>query len=327
MPKKLIITGATGFTGYHILKMAVEKGYAVTALVRNPIKAKFPEAWQITIISLRGDLLNVFQNYLDEFGSPDIFIHNAGLVRGCNEKLMYNSNVKLTEEIIDAIKKSELKPKKFLFTSSLAAVGPGSETGLVPIEEDCIPNPVTIYGKSKLEAEKILKAQSELPWLIIRPTAIYGPGDKDGLSIYRLISKGLSIRLTGKKQQLSFLYVEDFANAIFALAESNYIHKIYFLSDDETYFTRDWLNIIESCMRRKTLKLIIPSFASWLIALLSEIKGENSIISRDKLKELKANNWSVKVEKVKTDLGWTPKIKLKDGVELTYKWYKENGWI
>lgn len=110
-------------------------------------------------------------------------------------------------------------PDKFLYMSSLAAFGPGAKNTSNPVELTSVPKPVTVYGKSKLAAEKFISEKSVVPYLIFRPTAVYGPGEKDILKAIKLMNNRVDFQIGRKEQYLTFIYVKDLARLAFDAIE------------------------------------------------------------------------------------------------------------
>lgn len=331
MTKKLLLTGATGFTGRFILDIAQKLGYEVAVIIRPNSNTVFLKNRPVEILNLNQGLEEILLNYYKKNGNPNIVIHNAGLVRGADALAMIDTNYQFTKDFLEAIVKVGMRPEKFIYTSSIAAVGPEANDASAYITEYKIPNPITHYGKSKLKAEEYLQSLPDFPWIIARPTAIYGPGDGDMISVYKLAKNGINFRLTKKPQWLSFIFVEDFANALFSIANYGKIHEIYNISDGKDYTSNQLMNIILKLMNKKSIQILIPKFIANFMAFLAEwnskLCSKSTILSRDKLNELRAINWKVSNEKLVKQTGIKTFISLEEGIYKTYNWYIENGWI
>jgi nucleoside-diphosphate-sugar epimerase len=330
MVKTLLISGATGFTGSHILNKAESLGYKTTAIIRRIADAKKLNSRGIETILLNENFEDSLKIYKETFGQPDLILHNAGLVRGNSQKEMAKSNIEFTQYFIESLEKTGIKGKKFIFISSIAAQGPCPEN-IEYLTEESETRPVTIYGKTKLQAENYIRQNRDLSWIIIRPTAIYGPGDKDGLVIYKAIKYGIAFRLAREIQYISLLFVEDFADAIFHIAANSPPHETYILTDGNNYQSMEYTNLISEKLNNSTLKIYIPQKVAILAAILAELKTaiskKQEILSRDKLKELTALNWRAKSTKIEGMIGFKANTNMEVGVTKTIKWYKENGWI
>jgi len=333
--KTLLITGATGFTGHFIVDEAIAQNYKVIAAIRKNSRTEFLINRKVEIIQLTINdkklLSEELKSLKKKFGIPQLIIHNAGLTQALHKENYIETNAKNTENLIENLLENQMLPEKFIFTSSIAAAGPGNKSTMEFITENKVENPVTYYGKSKLMAEKIIKKYNALPWIIVRPTAIYGPGDKNSLLIYKSIKRGLEFFAINRSQKLTFVYVEDFAKAILQVANSNKIRETYNLSDGKVYAVSEFNSLIKCTLESKTVKIAFPKIILKCIALFSEIfskvSGNISILSRDKLNELTATNWKCDSSKIQQEIGFNAITDLKSGISKTAKWYKENGWI
>ncbi|MBK5286760.1 MAG: NAD(P)-dependent oxidoreductase, partial [Bacteroidia bacterium] len=181
MKRKILITGGSGFIGSALVDEAVRKNYEVHAAVRATSSRVFLEDLGVTIHEINladtASLEELFFNLKSGHGDFDYIIHNAGTTKAKTEEEFYTINYRYTKNLVTALAQSNFIPKKFIYMSSLAALGPG--VGEIPIQETDNPKPITAYGRSKLLSEQFITAQNEIPFLIIRPTAVYGPRDKE----------------------------------------------------------------------------------------------------------------------------------------------------
>jgi UDP-glucose 4-epimerase len=334
MSKTVILTGATGFTGRYITEEGISRGYKIIVLSRPSSDIFAFKKNNIPVYTVDTanpeKLTEVLRTIKAEHGIPEIIIHNAGLTKAFEKEKYFEVNTSFTASFIDAIKEAEIIPEKFIYTSSLAAAGPGDEKTMQAIKEDKFPEPVTAYGKSKLAAEKIIRGDHIIPWVILRPTAVYGPEDKDGLLLYKTISKGFEFYTSRKKQYISFIYARDFASACFTIAEKGEIKNIYNISDGKNITVKEFNGLIKKELKRKTIKIYLPPAVLSLAAAISERagkrKGRLTIFNIDKVNELKALNWKTDNGKLE-NLGFIPGTGLETGITQTAKWYKENGWL
>lgn len=333
--KTLIITGATGFIGQHIVKQALNKGYKVIASVRSSSNTQWLEENNIPIVifdlSNPTKLLNEIRNTIKIYGEIDVVIHNAGLTQSLKPKDYYDVNVDLTKNLIKALIETGNKTPKFIYVSSIAALGPGDSITFNPISENQIPHPVTHYGKSKLLAEEFIINQKDLLWIIIRPTVVYGEGEKNFFNVIRTINSGLEFYAGSKKQMLSLVYVEDLAEAIILLAESNKHLESFNISDGLDYPITEINRIIKSALSKKTISIVVPFPLLKIIALINEVLSVFSrnapILNIDKLAEFRSLNWICDNSKLKNELKFEPRIKFEEGITKTIKWNKQNGGL
>ncbi|MEO9211021.1 MAG: NAD(P)-dependent oxidoreductase, partial [Ginsengibacter sp.] len=257
----------------------------------------------------------------------DYIIHAAGLTRGRNLEEFERANVQPTKNLAEA---SLLFPiKKFLLLSSLAAVGPIPYNKEKSISEMNALNPVTNYGRSKLKAEQVLMEYPQVPWLIFRPTAVYGPREKDLLILFKTLKKRLELYIGKQDQILSFVYAKDLVSLCIHALKSEKKHEIYNISDGHAYTQYDLANAVKDTLYLKSLKIHLPlglvkSFAS-LLEMTSRKKAP--VLSIDRLNELTAENWNVNIEKAQKDFNYLSEYNLQRGIKETIEWYQEKKWL
>ena len=180
---KILITGASGFIGGFLVKEALRRGYETWAGVRATSSRENLQDERIHFIDLkysnREALTAQLKDFVREQGAWDYVIHNAGLTKTLDKQNFFRINAENTHNFIEALAAAGCKPKKFLLMSSLSSYGRGDEVNFRPIRLDDPQQPDTAYGKSKLEAENYVHNQSHFPYVILRPTGVYGPGEKD----------------------------------------------------------------------------------------------------------------------------------------------------
>ncbi len=328
----VLITGATGFFGRHLVEYAVEHGIKVIASVRGTSTVNWLEKLKVPIVFLslsKPEKLSIELNDITEaHGHIDVVIHNAGVTQSLKASEYYKVNYELTKNLVIALTSLSSKSPKFIFTSSIAALGPGDPVTFKPICEDDSPNPVTHYGKSKLKAEQFLMNQDKLPWIIVRPTIIYGPREKNFFKMIQSVNRGMEIYIGSKKQMLSFVYVVDLADIYIRLIEGNFPKKVYNVGDGSAYSAVRVNQIIRSMLNKKTISVVVPKWGVRLIAYFNEIIGRVKhvapILNRDKVNEMEQLNWMCDNSKIVSELGFSPSTKLKEGIKRTINWYKKN---
>jgi nucleoside-diphosphate-sugar epimerase len=317
-----LVTGATGFIGSHLCEELARRGHKVTCLIREKSNLKWIENIDLKIIS--GDCENIESLY-DAVDSIDYVFHLAGLTKACSEDKFFSANTRGTENIIKAVVEKNPKLKRFIYISSLAAVGP-SKNGS-PLKEEADPMPVSIYGKSKLEGEKaVLKYKKSIPVTVLRPSAVYGPRDRDFFIFFKMLKKG--IFPDWGKCYYSMLYVDDLIQGIILAAENKKAEgEIYFLSDSKFYTNEEIMNAISSALGIKALRLRVPKYIMPFFAYIGEKIYRNGIINRDKIRELSHSHWICDTSKAKEELGFMTKVKIKEGIKWTADWYRIHRWL
>jgi nucleoside-diphosphate-sugar epimerase len=261
----------------------------------------------------------------------DQVFHLAGATSAVNEKTFFEVNGLGTENLVQACIENNPRLQKFIYLSSQAAAGPCRIGGKKKESDPC--EPVSPYGKSKLLGEELALAHTEeLPLLILRPCAVYGPRDKGFFTLFKCLSKNIKPGLADQDQQISMCYVEDLVQAILLAAETRTASgEIFFLADGHDYRMEEIGDIFAQAMGVSALKLHLPRQLLFGLGFLAEcvarVTGRPSIMSRGKLREMFCKNWLCDIEKARALLGFEPRIALARGAELTVAWYKEENWL
>ena len=323
---KALITGASGFIGSHLAEELLKRGYEVACIVRKTSDLKWLSGFDIKLIN--GDcadkdsLNNCVKGY-------DYVFHLAGLTKTNCKEDFYSVNTKGTENLIEAVVKNNSEVKRFVYLSSLSAFGPKVNANL-PNEKDN-PLPVSDYGKSKLRGEKaVLGCSDRIPISILRPSAVYGPRDKELFLFFKLIKRG--IMPYWGDGQTSLVYVDDLINAIILSAEKeSAVGRTYFISDGIVYSNNEIINEIASALNVKVFMIKLPKPILLPIGFLSDgiskIMGKSTMVNSDKIKELMHTDWICDITKAKDDLCFQPRVGIKKGIKWTADWYKIHRWL
>lgn len=329
MSKNLLITGASGFVGHHLIEEAVKQGYTVFASVRQTSKIDHLKSFPIQFTSLDFEDHNALRKNL-ETHQYDYIIHAAGALKASSAQEYDFINAEYSHNLAQAAMSSGIPLKKFIFISSLAAVGP-TASHQDTITENTPPNPVTYYGKSKLLAESLLRGFKTLPLVTLRPTAVYGPYERDIFIMLQALNRGLELYIGRVPQQLSFVYVKDLAKATMLALQSSATHKSYNLSDGHKYDRYQLASTVKDILHKKTITLHLPLPGVKLLAgVLERVYGlqkKTPALNYNKLAELTASNWHCSIENAKAELGFEPRYDLQRGMHETLDWYKANHWL
>lgn len=328
MTERILITGASGFLGYHLIQAALHKGFEVYAAVRKNSPIEHLNNLPIQFVHLNyEDPLSIRQQ-LSEFQISSI-VHSAGITKAVKQEEYNHVNAQLSINLAKAVEEGVPTFKKLVFISSLAAVGPSSNPAQAILETDEA-QPVTAYGRSKLLAETELK-KSGIPLVILRPTAIYGPRDKDIFIMIKTVSQGLDPYIGRIRQQLSFVHGRDVADLAMLSILQPQSSGIYHVTDGATYSRYRLSDITKKLLVKKAWRFHIPlPFVRFLALVMEKVQGwrnQPSVLNREKLNELAAENWSCNIAKAQTVLGFKPKFDLEEGLADTINWYKENKWL
>jgi nucleoside-diphosphate-sugar epimerase len=302
----------------------------VVALVRKSSNRKFLET--LSNVKFAYGAVEDASAVDEAVRGVDAIVHAAGLVKARGEAEFEKTNVVGTKNLLASAHKHAPGLKRFVFVSSLAAVGPSFDGS--PVKPDCEPQPVTHYGRSKLRAEQaVLAAKNELPVTVIRPPLIYGPRDNETFAFFQTVSRRVLPYLGDGKNTLSIVYAADAASAcvraIFADVPSG---SLYFVDDGKVYVWRDMLAELEKVLERRAfLRVPIPFFVLRGAAVASEsygrIRGKAVMLTRDKINELAAPHWVCDGQKTRADLGWMPQVEWTEGARRAADWYRQEGWL
>ncbi|CAM3646969.1 NAD(P)-dependent oxidoreductase [Mucilaginibacter galii] len=327
MSERVLITGASGFVGFHLIEAALNNNLEVFAAVRKSSKVDHLKDLKVQYAYTNFNSVEALTAEILE-NQYDYIIHAAGVTKA-NSKAEYDAiNTDYTVNLAKAALASG-RIKKFVFISSLAAVGPFANVdGL--LTEASVQAPVTAYGHSKKRAEEELKKFTSLNYVILRPTAVYGPRDKDILIVLKQFANKFEPYIGKIDQYLSFIYVKDLAQAcILALTKGN--QSAYLLSDGKRYDRYQLANITKRLLGVKTFKIHLPLPIIKIVAGIAEgvskITKKPSALNIEKLNELTAVNWICSIDKAQRELDFHPKYDLNTGLEETLTWYKSNGWL
>jgi Nucleoside-diphosphate-sugar epimerases len=334
---RILITGASGFIGGFLVQEALDKGYEVWAAVRSSSSHANLQDERINFIELKYNderiLAKQLSSFVEVHGEIDYVIHNAGLTKTINKNEFYKVNTLYAENLIRALQHSCHGLKKFLLMSSLSSYGAGDEEKFSPIYLDDPQTPNTEYGKSKLEAETFLRSKKDFPYVILRPTGVYGPGEKDYFMAIQSIKSGFDFAAGFIHQRITFIYVKDLARvALMALENENIQNKEYFVADGDVHTDKAFACMIQDILKKKfVLRARIPLQIVYIACIVSELigkmTGKSMTLNTDKYKILKQRNWICDVNPLKEDLDFTPEYPLRKGLEESIEWYKASGWL
>ncbi len=298
--RQVAVTGATGFIGRRLCDQLVDSGYTVKALVRNPHRAATLPSSGVTLVQGglhdRPALKRLVQD-------SDIVIHAAGAVRGNSLEPFQKTNRDGTAALIDAISQSAPNTHLILL-SSLAAREPQ----------------LSWYAHSKREAEKRVEA-SALRWTILRPPAVYGPGDREMQAIFDSMSRGIALVPGSLNARTALIHVDDLVRAILATACSEQVTgECFELGDGATggYQWSDLASIAGTVYRRRVRVVKLPAWLLDMAASLSlqwhRLRGTNAMLTPQKVRELRHDNWTVDETLFMQRTGWSPEIELERGL-------------
>ena len=328
----ILITGATGFIGGFIVDEALNRGMQVWVAVRPTSSRKYITDPRIQFLELN---LGNKEQMKERMGNLkfDYVVHAAGATKCLHAEDFFRSNTDGTKNLVQALIELQMPLKRFVFVSSLSVYGPVAEEQ--PYREICLndkPQPNTAYGRSKLAAEQYIESLSSLPYVILQPTGVYGPRERDYFMMAKSIKSHTDFSVGYKPQDLTFVYVLDVVQAIFLALDCQKTGGKYMLSDGEVYSSRTFSDLIHRELGKPWLLRIKAPI--WLLRIITfcgeyigRMTGKISALNNDKYNIMKQRNWRCDINPAIKDLGYKPKYQLDEGVRLTIKWYKENGWL
>ena len=331
----VLITGASGFIGSFLVEEGLKLGYQVYAGIRKSSSRSYLQDPRIQFIEFDFTTREKVTETLEECKKTGLrfqyIIHNAGLTKARKKEDFYNVNCRNTVNFIEGLVHTGMVPDKFIYLSSLAAYGPGNALTGEPVRHTDEPNPIELYGKSKLEAERYITSLKDFPWLIFRPTGVYGPKEKDYFVFFQTINRGLEPYIGFKKQVLTFIYVRDLVRLIFMALVSTHVQKAYFVADGKEYPSELFARITKKALGRKTIRFTVPLAIVKTIAVAGEslagLWGRIPTLNTDKYKVLSSTNWRCEIDPLLLDFGFTAEYDLEKGVLETLDWYKNEGWL
>ena len=325
--RRILITGASGFIGSFICEEAIRQGYETWAAVRRTSSRKWlqhPELHfaelDLTVPSHLKDQLKALQVRFD------IVVHAAGATKCLHKEDFYRINTEGTKNLVTALKSAIPSVKRLVLLSSLSIFGPIREDRpYQDIRDTDIPQPNTAYGRSKLAAEEWLRENCDIPFTIIRPTGVYGPREKDYMVMADSIRRGLDVAVGFTPQALTFVYVSDVVDAVFASMKSaETVGRAYSLSDGGVYSSRQFSDlIIKHLGKRHVLRPVFPLWVLRLVCAVSDVvmhlTGRLSTLNNDHYNILRQRNWRCDIGPARRDFGFAPKVSLDEGVNRMLK--------
>lgn len=326
---KALVTGVTGFIGKHLVKALLKNDWSIRCLARKT--SIRPEEFTDKVEWTIGDLQDK-DSLVSACLDVDVVFHLAGAIKAksANEFLLINGEG--TGNLVCAFLESGKRGARFIYISSMAAGGPASRW--IVKNEDEPAFSVSAYGESKLAGEiAVLKRKKELKCIIIRPSVVYGPGDRESLSFFKFAKLHVNPYLGFKKRYISMIHVDDLVQLILLASKSDLSSgEIFYAADDSKGY--QWNEVIRECaaaLNTWTSPVFVPQSFLKFIAFFSDIwgkiTGRLTMLNLDKYREMTQQYWVCSSFKSKRLLGFKPKYGMKEGIQKTAIWYKENGWI
>jgi nucleoside-diphosphate-sugar epimerase len=326
---RVLLTGGHGFIGSHLVRLLLREGDRVRCLVR---RAGVPDSLAgLPVEVVPGDVTRpeTLERALE--GVEEVH-HLAGRLTSLTRREMVHTNVRGTWNLAAAALRAGTV-RRFVHCSSLAVSGPTPD-GCPATTEDAVPNPVTWYGASKAESERVVRAVGErgLPFTVVRPPVVYGPRDKALLPLFRLAAAGLRPALGRPGKRYSWVYGPDLAEAFLRLARSPGAQgRTYFAGHPEEAPAERFVERAAAAAGRRGVEVRLPESLLSLVAHVSDsvaqVTGRPAMLTRDKMHELVPSAWVCDSSAAERDAGWRARTGIEDGVRETMRWYVEAGWV
>ena len=322
---RVFVTGATGFIGQHLCRHLIDRGDRVVALVRSQEKAsRLPQGVEIVL-----DDLSKFADAKTVLPPCDVVIHLAGVVAA--EKLDdYDAtNHRAVQDLVDCLSHQSWTPKRLLFASSLAAMGP-SKPGHPWIESDP-PAPVDAYGIAKAKAEMVVQ-RAPFPTTAFRPPLVFGPGDEATLTFFKAARSGVGMRIAGPLQELCFIDIRDLVRAIALMADDQRRGSfVYFTGHPEPMNVAILWREIGRAMGKRVIVVPIPRaviFAAMLVAMFfAKIFRFKNQLDKKQYDQMVAPAFVCSSEKLRSELGFMPQFSFGETLSNAVEGYRRAGWL
>jgi nucleoside-diphosphate-sugar epimerase len=326
---KVLLTGANGFVGSHVLDRLRAGGIATAALLRPGGNKRFIEA-HLPEVEVRTGSVGDPQSLGAAMQEITHVVHCAGCVRALRASEFHEVNQAGTRHVVEAINQQKGRIERLVHISSLAAGGPGTREK--PARENDPPHPISEYGRSKLGGEQEVRGGCEAKHVILRPPGVYGPRDAGFLPLFKAVKAHILPRFGSGRLALSLVFVKDLAEAVVTcLTHPAAPGKTFYVASPEITSARELAGEIAAQMKAWTLPLPLPSTALWFLCCwqeaVSRLTGKPSILGRQKYAELRAPGWVCDPNRLRQELGFVCGNTLKTGITTTLAWYRQQGWV
>jgi len=328
---KVLVTGATGFLGGHMAEGLIEEGHQVVAMVRASSETSRLEGLGV---ELREAQLDDPSSLREAVRGVDAVIHLAAYYTFSGKWESYRRvNIDGTENLIKAALAEGVD--RFIYCSSTEAMGP---VEAIPADESSDPRPAYDYGRSKLMAEELVRRfeNAGLRYTILRPSGIYGPRNVNDVSFWFITSFANSIAsrfmIGNGESHVQFVHVKDVVQAhLLALNDPRSIGETYIVSEDRSYSYKEVYAMLADILGKPMPKLRLNPFLAK--AMIAPVQAANAMLRRDNFMwrlstvDAVSSDRSYSVDKIATELGYSPAYRLEEGLRETVEWYQANGYI
>ena len=320
-----LVTGGTGFIGSHLVEELLHRGWKLRVLAKDRMFASDLPA-DVVIADLRDS--DALRGILRDV---DVVFHVAGLTRARRNAEYYFGNHLVTRDLLAACMRHAPDLRRFVYVSSLTAMGP--RRGETESTERGGFHPVSHYGRSKMLAEiEVMRAGTRLPVTIVRPSAVYGPRDRDLYRYFKMIRGNLELLLGSGAQMLNLVHARDVVQGIILAAERpEAVGEAFLIGSDENYRTDAICGAIAEAMDKRPLVLHLPEALIYLVGYGGEAIGRIArrqvFFNAQKVREAVQRAWTCSIDKARDVIGYQPSVSLADGMAETFAWYRAHRWL
>jgi nucleoside-diphosphate-sugar epimerase len=321
VPDRVLITGATGFVGSHVARVFVRTGYEVRCGVRASSDPSRISDLDVRLVPL--DLGDRPEDLPLAVENVDLVVHAAGITRARRAEDYRSVNAEGTRRLAAAA--LEAGVRRFVLISSLAARGPDDST------KDGRDHPESLYGRSKLEAEKHLRSLGDgMEAVVLRPSGVYGPRDTDLLPLFKMASAGW-LPVPSGAGSLQPVYAEDVARAALAAAREQAGFGPFPVAENGRHAWHDVVAGLEKVFGRRVRAVRVPDTAFVLAGRAAEWAARPfsaiPVFDERRGRDVAVNAWTCDVSGTEEALGWRAEVPLLEGLERTARWYEQAGWL
>ena len=323
----ILVTGATGFIGSHVVDALLARGEQVRCLVRSHRRLRWLEGLDVEIFE--GDCTRP-ETLGPAVQGANRVIHAAGATFAPSVAAFFSCNAAGTRNLLDACLAFG-GVERFVLLSSQAAAGPGSRAH--PAREGDPPRPLSPYGRSKLAAERhCLEVADRLSVGILRPSAVYGPRDTGFLPYFRLVRRGFLIEFGAGEREISLCFVNDLVQGVVSLVDSHLASgSVYFIADSEPYSWAAVEQLLCALWGVKGRRIVVPGVILKTAGVIGQVYGAVTgrpvPINRARVAELLEKHWVCDSSAARRDLAFSPEINLENGLNKAVRWYEQNNWL
>lgn len=323
-----VVTGASGFVGSHLVDLLLTKGHHVKCLIRKTSNTRWIKDKPVEIVDCGLYDKEALKKVLKDV---DYLFHVAGIVKAKDWEGYYKGNVETTKNLLETVKEVNPSIKRVILISSLTACGPSLDGK--PVTEETEPHPITRYGKSKYEEEKLANTfMSSIPITIIMPHAVYGERDTEIFQYFQLYKAGLLPLIGFGEKHLNLIHVSDLVNGIYLASISDKsIGQKYFMASEEIYTWPRIGEAISKAFGKKAITIRLPHFLIYTVAAIAQFfsmfSKNAATFNLEKARDWVQKNWTCEVTKAMNDLGYRQNVSLDEGIKRSIDWYKEMKWL